>query len=272
MANNRALDLLGVKGLSDSTRLATKGLIEGAAAFLSRLCLPAAEELGLALQDRISDWRARNAVQMLNRANEIHLSRSPDPSERLSPRLAHIAIEEASWIEDAQVQEMWSGLLASSTSPDGRSDQNLLFMNLLKQLSSLQVLVLQFAVKKSAKKAVSTHGFVMSEGPTVVSVTELLDLFGTEDLQRIDRELDHLRELGLIGAASLLGMRGGIHPDRDTADLTPTPLAFHLYVRAQGSRLSPKAYWKLALPEHEKPAEEEREGDSKDVASTRIRR
>ena len=228
---------------------------------------PRAKELGLALQDRISDWRARNAVRMLHRANELHLSRSPDPTERLSPRLAHIAIEEASWIEDEQVQKMWSGLLASSTSRDGRSDENLLFMNLLKQLSSLQVAILRFAVEKSGKKAVSTHGFVMPEAHTRVSVTELLDLFDMEDLQRIDRELDHLRELGLVGAPAGSGVSGGIHPDSDTAVLTPTPLALHLYVRAQGSKLSPKVYWNLGAPEDEKSAEERGGHDWKDVVS-----
>ena len=229
------------------------------------MCLPAAEEFGLALQDRISDWRARNAVRMLNRANEFHLFRSPDPTERLSPRLAHIAIEEASWIEDEQVQEMWSGLLASSTSLDGRSDENVLFMNLLKQLSSLQVSILQFAVEKSTQKVVSSHGFVSCGPSAPIPVAELPDLFGVEDLQRIDRELDHLRELGLIGAPEFLGIAGGINLQDNMAHLTPAPLALHLYVRAQGSKLSPAAYWNLAPPEDEKSAEERDGDDSEDA-------
>ena len=117
MCDKNALQLLGLEGLTNSVRIVTKGTIDGAAAFLSRLCLPAAEELGFALRDRISAWRAGNALRMLDRANALHLANNPDPNERLSPQLAHIAIEAASWIEDAQVQAMWSGLLASSTSP-----------------------------------------------------------------------------------------------------------------------------------------------------------
>ena len=267
MTDNKALDLLGIKGISDSVRVATQGTIEGAAAFLSRVCLPAAEEFGLALRDRISHWRAKNAARMLNRANEINLSHDPNPTERVSPRLAHVAIEEASWIEDDQVQAMWSGLLASSTSRDGRSDENLLFMNILKQLSSLQLSILRFAVQNPNKEVISPHGFIASEGSLRVPVTELAVLFGTEDLQRIDRELDHLRELGLIGGPVVLGMDGGIHPLSGTADLTPTPLSLHLYVRAQGSKLPPTEYWNLAPPEDEKSAERGGGDDLKDAVS-----
>ena len=59
MSDDKALDLLGIKGLSDSVKATTQGLLDGAAAFLSRVCLPAAEEFGLVLRDRVSAWRAK---------------------------------------------------------------------------------------------------------------------------------------------------------------------------------------------------------------------
>lgn len=240
MSDQKDLDPLGIKGLSDSVRIATQGFLDGAAAFLSRVCLPAAEELGLALRERISAWRARNTARMLSGANGIYLSNNPNPTDQLSPRLAYVAIEEASWIDVEEIQNMWSGLLASSTSPQGHSDENLLFMNLLKQLSSLEVKMLQFAVEKAPKRVVTPHGLVVSQA-VIVSVNELPELFGIQDIQRLDRELDHLRELGLI--------EGGIVLDRsNTAHLTPTSLAMHLYVRSQGSRLPPMDYWNLTLP------------------------
>ena len=240
MSDDKALDLLGIKGLSDSVKATTQGLLGGASAFLSRVCLPAAEEFGLALRDRVSAWRAGNAARMLSGTNTIYLSNNPDPADRLSPRLAYVAIEEASWMDDDQIQDMWSGLLASSTSPHGHSDENLIFMNLLKQLSSLEVKILRFAVEQAPKYA-SPHGLALPQQVTV-SIDKLPELFGIQDLQRLDRELDHLRELGLIG----FGGGGGIPMDAsNTVELTPSPLALHLYVRAQGSRLSPTTYWNL---------------------------
>ena len=241
MSDDKALDALGIKGLSDSVKATTEGLLDGAAAFLSRVCLPAAEEFGLALRDRISAWRAKNAAQMLSRANTIYLSNNPNPADRSNPRLVQIAIEEASWIDDEQIQDMWSGLLASSTSPEGHSDENLIFMNLLKQLSSLEVEILRFMVEQ-APKHTSPRGFILSE-ELIVSIDKLPELFRIQDLQRLDRELDHLRELGLIHHG------GGIQlDDGNSADLTPSSLALHLYVRAQGSRLSPTTYWNLTSP------------------------
>lgn len=234
-------------------RIATRGVIDGAAALLSRLCLPAAEELGLALRDRISVWRARNAVQMLDRANAICNSSEPNPTDRLNPRLTLLAIEEASWIDDDQVQAFWAGLLASSTSPGGRSDENLLFMSLLKQLSSFQVRVLRVAVERSRKR-VTAQGLVYSEPMLDVPLDSFADLFGIGDLHRIDRELDHLHDLGLIGNTRLFPhVPGGIEIGTGMANLSPTPLAIHLYIRGQGSRLSPVEYWDLRGEEDEEP-------------------
>ena len=179
----------------------------------------------LALRDRVSAWRAGNAAKMLSRANTIYLSNDPNPADQLSPRLADIAIEEASWIDDDQIQDMWSGLLASSAAPHDGSEENLILMNLLKQLSSLEVKMLRFAIEEAPKEA-SPHGFAVPQ-QVVVPTDKLPELFDIQDLQRIDRELDHLRALGLIG----FGGGGGILLDTSNkADLTPSPLGLDLYL------------------------------------------
>jgi hypothetical protein len=238
---SKALDILGLKGVSDAIKIATEGIRDGAAAFLSRVCLPAAEEFGLALRDRVSAWRARNLTQTLNMANEIHLRHPGHVDERVNPRLIHLAMEEASWTDDDQIQKMWAGLLASSGSLEA-SDENLTFMNLLKQLSSLQVRILRFAAE-TAKKYATLEGFVMAEAFNIPA-NEPPSLFGA-DLHRIDRELDHLASLNLIG---LVRGQGGIFnpaANLTAADLTPTALALHLYTRGQGSKRSPADFWNL---------------------------
>ena len=213
--DDKSVDVFGIKGVSDSMKIATQGLVDGAGAFLSRLCLPAAEELGLALRDRISAWRATNALRMLNEAHNIYIGNvSHQATDRLNPRLVHIAIEEASWIDDTLVQSMWAGLLAASASSERSSDDNLLFMNLLKHLTTLEVQILTIAVER-ARKTTTRDGFIIAEFAMRLPVRELPELFGTQDLQRLDRELDHLRELGLIA--------GGIDLSDGHADFDPDP-------------------------------------------------
>jgi len=110
---DKSLDLLGIKGVSDAIRIATERTLDGATAFLSRVCAPALEEFGLALRDRVSAWRARNATKMLNTANNLLNEHQPSTSEKIHPRLTNVAIEEASWTEEDEVLRMWAGLLAS---------------------------------------------------------------------------------------------------------------------------------------------------------------
>jgi len=235
-----SLDLLGIKGISDSLHVATKGCIDGAAAFLSRVCLPAAEEFGLALRDRIGAWRAANAVKMLNRANELDLQHSASTRRSINPRLVQLALDEASWIDDDEISGMWAGLLASSSTHDGKSDENLIFMTILQQLSSLQVRVLKYSVETAGKFTV-LDGLPFAH-PLEVPTSELTKLFLGFDLHRIDRELDHLVNIGLIGSSGSGGIDvGGGH----LARLTPTSLALNLYVRAQGTKQTPAEYWKL---------------------------
>jgi hypothetical protein len=59
---SKSLDVLGVRPVEEAISHATKAAIDGASAFLARICLPAAEEFGLLLQDKVRAWRVRNAV------------------------------------------------------------------------------------------------------------------------------------------------------------------------------------------------------------------
>ncbi len=74
---NRSLDLLGIKPIADSIHTVTQAVVDGATEFLSRMCLPAAEEFGLLLRDRVSHWRAVNAAKIATKA-ELLVNGLPD--------------------------------------------------------------------------------------------------------------------------------------------------------------------------------------------------
>ena len=128
MSDDKAFDLLGIKGLSDSVKATTQGLLDGAAAFLSRVCLPAAEEFGLALRDRISAWRAKNAAQMLSGLGAYQpdwvITSAPKSKRRTGQLLASAASQ---WVlgYDFSVSSGDPQQGTTSASPDRNADRPL---------------------------------------------------------------------------------------------------------------------------------------------------
>ncbi|MHB1116298.1 Abi-alpha family protein [Sideroxydans sp.] len=237
MANkeDQSVDVFGLKPVSNSIEKITDGVVDAARAFLGRICLPASEEFGLLLQDHVKAWRASRATLLAKKAEEKVKLHYGDAPVAVQPRIAHDVFEEGSWIQDEVVHDMWSGLLASACSKEGGDDSNVIFIGILKQLTSLQVRVLRFAIE-SADKYVSRAGWPYAE-KILCPIDDVKAVCGTSDVIRIDRELDHLRSLDLIS--------GGFAPDSSDADLTPSPLALNLYVRAEGFPGTPVEYWEL---------------------------
>lgn len=228
-------DFFGIKPFGEAVNAATKAAIEGASAFLGRICLPAAEEYGLLLRDKISFWRRENFLRISEKAENL-LNKFPDYEKKHAhPRLVSSILEHGSWSDDTIVQDMWAGLIASSCTLDGQDDSNLIFVNLLSQLTKSQGKLLKFSCEKSIKD-IDRSGLIYI-GDFIVNKDTLFEVTGISDIHIIDRELDHLRSLGLI--------KGGFYQGSDIANIAPTALAMYMYVRCQGSEDSPAHYFGL---------------------------
>lgn len=227
--------MFGIRPIADSINTLTKAAVDGASAFLSRICLPASEELGFLLRDKVSSWRAKNALSIIAKCEnkfreaEAHVA----VRQHAHPRIVISTIEHGSWSESELVQNMWAGLLASSCTASGDDESNLIFVNLLTQLTSTEAKVLAHICEFQEK--------VVSDGPWVVckeslyTLPQLEAITSLKDMHRIDRELDHLRALQLIN--------GGFFPTEAVAHIEPTPLALQMYVRCQGYNGSPKEFF-----------------------------
>jgi Abortive infection alpha len=223
--DSKSRDLLGIKPVGAAIFHVTKAAVDGASAFLGRICLPAAEEFGLLLQDKVRTWRARNAVAVLREAEARYQKYTGQLSRYAHPRLVADALQHGSWVDDKTLQEMWGGLLASSCSPDGKDDSNLIFINLLSQLTTIQVRILNHACEK-VEKSVTPTGLITPDSVLLIDIPTIKTIAGHDDIHRLDRELDHLRGLGLI--------KGGFNSRIECVDITPNALALNLYVRCQG--------------------------------------
>lgn len=232
---SHSLDVLGIKPIGDAVNTVVKGTVDGAAAFLGRICLPAAEEFGLMLRDRVSAWRASNVVRISEKAEQKLLSQPDYKKRHAHPRLLSSIVENGSWADDNEIQDLWGGLLASSCTESGTDDSNVIFVNLLSQLTTVQARILKYACEHATLRATSA-GWITA-GYLPVTLDQLVEIAGTTDYHRLDRELDHLRALELLDENS------GFQMETTNATITPSPLGLHLYVRCQGSVESPPTFF-----------------------------
>jgi hypothetical protein len=141
------------------------------------------------------------------------------------PRIICSTIEQGSWTDNDLVQDYWAGILASSCTQDGKDESNLIFINLLSQLTSSEAKIIGYICNNS-KPSVSLAGWIHVHLDLNIEAEELKNITELNDIHQIDRELDHLRSLGLI--------HNGFNPHGTNAIVTPTPLCLNFYVRCQG--------------------------------------
>lgn len=241
-----SLDIFGIKPVGDAINTVTETTVKGAGTFLSSICLPAFQEFGFLLQDRVKHWRALQAAKIANKAEEKLNALGSSEAKQAHPRVVIKLLEEASLVEDDSVQEMWAGLLASSCTEDGKDDSNVLFVNLLSQLTGTQVKLLAYLCENTYKKVLELGSPFLNQERDL-SISELAEITGLNDMNKILRERDHLVTLGLIKRKEveplgLLVLTSSQTPPRP--DLYASRLGLDLYVRCQGSKLSVYEYFK----------------------------
>lgn len=219
-------DILGLASYGESLKIVTKGGVDGISKFLDITCRPLLEEFGLWARDHFRVWRFKNLYNVLSKA-EGKVTYQEGQIMMVNPRLGYAIAENASLVEDDEIQDMWAGLFAASVSSDGKDDSNLIFINLLKQLTSVQAHMLRYAFD-NCRKVIYDSGLVTGCNFSI-PLEEAYTLFQINDLNRLDRELDSLRSLGLID--------GGLDLDDKnlTVDLSLSSLGIHLISRCQGN-------------------------------------
>jgi hypothetical protein len=250
-----SIDILGIRPISDAINTVTETTMKEASEFIGLICKPAAEDFGFLLQDIVKYWRLKNLSIIAIKSKKILNAQNNDIEVSATPRIVNSILENGSWIDNDKIQDMWSGLLASSCTKDGKDESNLIFINLLSQLTSSEVRILNYICNNSEKN-LTIHN-IISAKKLSISLKDLQEISGVVGIHNLDREIDHLRSLGLL----LGGFPGTL---KDTinafkrpsdirsktledfeADISPTALAFNMYVRCNGSLQAPIEYFGL---------------------------
>ena len=193
--------------------------------WLEPICKPAAEYLGVILRNKLF-WRSKNITPILQEARAMLDRRGSSLNLKGHPRIAVKVIEEGSLVEDSDLQQMWAGILASSCTEDGTDETNLIFVNILAQLSSSQARIIRLPFIEGNYSAYQHDGneytVVEKERSELINYTELPN-WGI-----LKRELDHLGSLGLVSHSL------SSNPQHTTIKLHYYEAALILYARCQG--------------------------------------
>jgi hypothetical protein len=238
------LDPLGAKALAEAAKIVTEKTTTGIGAFLGKICMPAAEEFGLLLQDKVKSWRAANASAVLEKAKARLEQEGRTDDIHVHPRIAGKIIDKSSWADDGNLQHMWAGLFASSCASDGMDDSNLIFVTLLDQLTASEAKLVEHLCR-GARICTSAHRLVLAEAQVFIPLDGLRKVTGIDSASELDIAIDHLREVGLLQPTSGFNLGSGAAP---VATMVPSALCLNLFARAQGFTGDPYDFYDKGMP------------------------
>ena len=245
-------DLLGIRQFgeaakisAETTKVLVKAGIQGAGEFLGRVCLPAAEQFGLFLGERVQLWRLKNFARIEHEAKRILGDKVLSGKLQVHPRIGIKIVQEGSLADDPELQRMWAGLLATSCTESGTDETNLIFVNLLSQLSTPQAKIIRYVVLSCASRKLPHPSHLYS--PEVkVEMSALCEEVGLNQAILL-RELAHLQSLGLL-RHQLLGRSNALSVNVHVIEVT---LLF--YARCEGFKSADE--WLDAYKAKARPAE-----------------
>jgi hypothetical protein len=214
-----------------------------ALAFVQRICPSSGNEAAQLLHEGLSNYRIESAVDIALIAEEL-LAAGPDADKmRAHPHLLLRILEDGSWAEAEWIRQFWAGLLVTSCTVEGTDESNLVFIDLLSQLTTIHTRIFAAACSKATK--VMTGPGSISAQPLVCTAEEMIQIAGSHDLIRIDRDLEHLYDLGLLEKR----VKSTFFSVIDDTLITPTTLALQLYARCNGHRGATEDFYGLVSPE-----------------------
>lgn len=234
-------DIFGIKPIGETAQQVTQVAIDGAKSFLEAVCKPGLEEMGIMIKDNVRIWRLNNIIRMLDKAKGRMCFDGQDLNLCANARVGLSIMECCSEVDDEGLQELWAGLFVSSCTSDGRDDSNMIFVDLLRRMSSVEARIVDYACQHCEKKLYPNQLIMADE--FVVSYSQLIQISKIDDRYRLDSELDHMRSIELLMVGGLFGTGFSALDDTLDADITPSALALNLYYKTHSSGMSPIEFW-----------------------------
>jgi len=127
-----------------TSTVAEKG-IDAAKGFLDKLIVPAIEETGLLIKDKVASWRFNNQVKILNKA-KAKCEKNGIKPKAINLKLLVPFLENASLEEEEEMQDKWANLLSNLVDSE-QNIENHVFPYLLSQISLSEFNILEKTLK-----------------------------------------------------------------------------------------------------------------------------
>lgn len=240
-------DILGIEPVAEVTKCATEKTIDGVSSFLKAVFEPGLQELGYLFKDKVRTWRLNNVLRVIDKAKGKLEFDGENLQIQANARVGLSIIEECSKVDDEELQNLWAGLFASSCTEDGKDDSNIIFVDILKRLSTVEARVLAYACEH-CPKVIYPNGLIIA-GTVRVNLSDLVRITGIADVYRLDREFDHLGSLSLFRDSDWSNSGFAVDDNSFTADITPSALGLNLYYKTHCVMSSIAEFWKDELIE-----------------------
>lgn len=196
--------------------------------FLFRVSPEAEADLLEMVASRMSLVQIARAVEIALMADEIASALQGDLRHDVSSKLVLRILEDGSKVDEEQTRRMWAELLAASCHKDAKDVVSLNDAAILSRIDAVQMRILNAACKLAMQvgweKEFRFHQDMHCGAEEIKRITHIQNLMG------IERDLNHLFELGLLELTD----RPVLCQQVERVNMAPTFLALRLHARCKG--------------------------------------
>ena len=197
-----------------------------AEAFLRRVCPSMGDRTSAALRNDVGSFRTESVIEIALRA-EHGMPESESGRKLIHPEVLRQILENGSWADLDWTRELWANLLISACSAAVTDRASLQFTSLMSQMNVNQTRLLNWVCEASAQQMIESGA---TEPEAVAGPSDQLkQATGIGDLVRVEREVDHLVELGLLKSRP----RSSYFDDEDDLTLCPTAMGMEFFTRSR---------------------------------------
>lgn len=180
------------------------------------------------ITNEMSQERAGRAIEVALTAGEIVAAYTGDVRTDVPAELIMNILEDGSKVDEGYTRHLWAELLASSSYKDSNDTMTLNYAVMLSKIDAVQMRIFDAACKL-AMRVGWEPGFGLSKD-LYCSAEEIKRITHIQNLVGIERDLNHLFELGLMELTD----RPTMCQQLERVNMTPTFMGLKLYARCHG--------------------------------------